>query len=250
MNLLVQLATRAALTSAIVALTVASGSAQAPIALVASPALPGGIAAFPRVAADAGSSAAARINRALASADRVPGCETRTGGHWDRTISVTMRGPRYLSLLATDDWYCRGAAHPNTDRAALVFRLDNGSPVDWKTMFRRGVVESAARTRGGGDGDPVMVTSTALWNRYARLATTAADKQCAPVYANTPETELMLWPDAKKNGLDAAPDWPHVIAACAIVVTLSPAQLRDLGSPPAFIDAIATAHDRGWYGGI
>src|SRR5277367_5886663 len=43
-----------------------------------------------------------------------------TSGDWTRKVEVTMDGPRFLSLLATDESFC-GGAYPDSDQMALVF---------------------------------------------------------------------------------------------------------------------------------
>jgi hypothetical protein len=52
------------------------------------------------------------------------------GGEWQRTVKVTMRGPRFLSMVAMDGMYC-GDAYPDDDLVVLVFNLETGEPVDW-----------------------------------------------------------------------------------------------------------------------
>jgi hypothetical protein len=47
------------------------------------------------------------------------------GGEWQRTIKVTMHGPRLLSMVAADGFYC-GTAHPDDDLVVLVFNLETG----------------------------------------------------------------------------------------------------------------------------
>lgn len=202
------------------------------------------IAAFPRLVRGASAKAAARINRALTAAEQGVGCEGK--GDWHRTILVTMRGPRYLSLLAQDDWYC-GGAYPDTDAVAMVFDLDTGTPIDWRGLFPADVID-AATTSPGGDAAPLRVSSDALWRLYARAVAAdgvGADPQCRQVLADQTGGALMLWPDAATDGLDVQPaDFPHVIKACGPPETSA---LQELGANADLLAAIAEAHRRGWY---
>lgn len=143
--------------------------AAEPIVLKPSPVLAPGLDAFPRLVETPGSRTAKRINRALAQGDaRVQeaakechlGAEeaaARDGrpvggedGDWSRTITVTMRGPRYLSLLATDGWFC-GGAHPDNSMVALVYDLAAGAPVNWKRLLPAALAQDTT-TDTAGDG--------------------------------------------------------------------------------------------------
>ena len=143
--------TLAILIMLMVASSAAAAIADQPVRLKRSPPVAKGIASMPRIMANNGDPVVARINRALAIASQISGCDSRKG-YWHRTVAVTMRGPRYLSLLAYDDWYC-GGAYPDTDQMALVFNLATGAPPDWKALFPAGFVESSGAGPGGNEVD-------------------------------------------------------------------------------------------------
>ena len=46
--------------------------------------------------------------------------QNQISADWSRTIKVTMAGPRFLSLVASDETFC-GGAHPDSDVIAMVF---------------------------------------------------------------------------------------------------------------------------------
>ena len=239
---------RTVLTALAAGILIAAAPADRPVRLKAPPPVAPGIAAFPRVVARPGDAAAARIDRALVQADQQPGCGDQKGA-WNRRIAVTMRGPRTLSLLAYDDWYC-GGPYPDTDQVALVFDLATGAPIDWKKILPPALVTQAAPDPGGTDADPVLVTSPALWGLYAKAAALLDDKECAAVLKDPAGlgTRLMLWPDAEADGLIVQQaDFPHVVTACGPPITIALPELRKLGVAPAFIEAIDEAHRRGWY---
>src|ERR1700728_2342325 len=111
--------------AAILLITVAAGAeaaaAEAPVQLKATTPLSADLAAFPRLVAAPDDKAAERINQALDRRDRqlqsaVKDCRSNSDrpadATWSRVISVAMRGPRYLSLIANDSWDC-GGAHPD-----------------------------------------------------------------------------------------------------------------------------------------
>jgi hypothetical protein len=222
--------------------------AAGPVELKPSPPVAPHIAAFPRVVGGASTAASPRINRALKSTEQGLGCEDK--GDWNRAVVVTMRGPRYLSLLAQDDWYC-GGAYPDTSTTAMVFDLHTGAPIDWQSLFRAGVIATATTGPGGGDSEPIRVSSAPLWVLYAKAVAAdgvSRDAECRKVLADQSGTGLMLWPDAAADGLGIQPsDFPHVIKACGPPETLGISALRKLGASTVLLDAITEAHRRRWY---
>src|SRR5258708_26253018 len=46
-----------------------------------------------------------------------------------------MKGPRFLSLVTNEGYFCAGAAHPDSDELALVFDLTTGRLVDWEKLL-------------------------------------------------------------------------------------------------------------------
>jgi hypothetical protein len=209
------------------------------------------IAGIPRIAKPL-DAAAAKINHALAGADAsvdqlAVDCKHYTG--WHRGVSVTMRGPRYMSLLAGDDWYC-GGPYPDTDLTALVFDLSTGVPIDWTKLLPPSLIITAGPSPGGGVSDPILIESPRLWDLFVKAANTAEHDECNDVRSNPPglSTTLMIWPNAKEDGIDLfAHEFPHVVKACAGPATISTAELRKLGVDASLLDAIDEAHSKGWY---
>jgi hypothetical protein len=238
---------RSLIAAIIATLATAATDPGRPVTLKPSPSIRPGVAAYPRLVAGPGDAAATRINAALGKADAsaVAGmCKD-----YRRQVGVTMRGPRYLGLFATDDWFC-GGAYPDNSARGLVYDLATGAPVDWKAILGGMPIEQATPASDGGDEAPVVVTSAALWALYAKRAAQPGDNDCAEVLAgpDAPGKALLAWPDAKADGLGLqAWDWPHVVKACAAAVTIPVPELRGLGVQPGFLDAIDEAHRRGWY---
>ncbi|HEX2944173.1 MAG TPA: hypothetical protein VHO91_24165 [Rhodopila sp.] len=233
------------------------GQAPEPVRLAGQPAVAAGFAAFPRLLAPTGAQAQ-RINKALAEADdrgRSAAMECRASGKeaqadpkdisWTRTVSVAMRGPRYLSVVAADDWFC-GGAYPSTDSFALAYDMQTGSPLNWERLLPKALVQSAALDNAGDGTRLGVVRSPALKAMYLRAAKLDAD--CTQALRET-DLSFMLWPDAQRNGVALAPSGlPHVIAACGADVVIPVPELRKLGVAPALLDAIATAYQAGLYG--
>lgn len=236
-----------------VSLMVGTAAAAEPdvpaVRLTPRPALLPGVAALPEVElADA--AVAKRINDRLRRVDarvRAAALECRQADHgipFTRKVTTTMRGPRFVSLLAEDAWNC--AAYPDESRTALVYDLETGAPIDWarflppalaaKSVFdhsfvglRLGLVES-----------PQIA---ALWARRLK------NRECGHWVETGARPSFQLWPDARAGGLSILiMTVPHVGAVCRETVTVPTAILRQRGVSAALLDAVDAAHRQGLFG--
>lgn len=159
------------------------------------------------------------------------------GQDWERTIAITMTGPRFLSIVAIDGFVFCGGAHPDRDTLAMVFDLTTGKPANWMNLIGKSA-NASAYSDTNSDG----TTVGALIVHALRVMTQAkADKECKDAFRN-PQS-YQLWPDAKSGTLTAEPfGLPHVVAACADDITLTPDQARKVGFDETLLSAIAQAH--------
>jgi len=208
------------------------------------------VAAFPRLVAGADPAIVERINKLLARGDgRVRNAARdclrmgRKRADWSRKVSVTMQGPRYVSFVASDDYYC-GGAYPDTSTVALVFDLNTGGLVDWAKLLPELAQRTGADTAG--DGSTLgTVSSDRLSDLYRDLAKRGGgEPECVDALKET-EMNFLLWPDAKQDGLVVQPDLAHVIAACGPALPIPLETLRSLGVDAGFLKAIAAAHRQG-----
>jgi hypothetical protein len=241
----------AVLTAALVLIALTSSASA--MELTPSPAIAKGVAASPRLPAD--SPAARRIDQALDRADAwlrdaVKDCladdSDPSNAEWTRQVVVTMRGPRYLGLLAHDELNC-GGPYPDTGTLVLTYDLATGSPMNWAQLLPAAMVQAV----GKDDASEGAVTSTlqshALVDIYVKGLDQPIDPDCRDVVSN-PELSLVLWPDAKEDGVAVMPSsLPHVVAACGPDITIPTATLRQLGVDAGLLDAIDTAHAQGLY---
>jgi hypothetical protein len=226
------------------------------VSLALQPALGLDLAAFPRIA-PADGAASERINQALTSADtraRAADSDCRADAHeaqadpkdagWQRTVTVAMRGPGYLSLVASDNWFC-GGPYPSAAIFALAYDLRTGAPLNWERLLPKTLVGKASLDTAGDGTRLGVVESPALKALYVKLA--KPDTDCAPVLRDS-ALKFMLWPDAARAGIAVQPtDLPHVVAACATDVVIPLATLRTLGADAALLGAIAAAHAAGLF---
>jgi hypothetical protein len=159
-----------------------------------------------------------------------------TLGSWSRSIRVTMTGPRFLSLVATDNIYC-GGAHPNSDVMAMVFDMTTGTPVNWPAQFPKSA-EASSFVDSVEDGSKVgALVLPALLKIYAAAATS----ECKDAFQNT--QSFLLWPDAQHGTLVAqAFDLPHAAQDCADELDVTIEQARKLGFDESVLIAIEQAH--------
>jgi hypothetical protein len=234
--------------AACLAAGVGASAQQSGVSLVAQPALAPDVVAFPRLAAIDGPSK--RVNLALAKADArvrdaAKGCHADAiaakdpDGGWQRSVAVVMRGPGYLALVASDNWFC-GGAYPSTDSFALAYDLKTGSPLNWARLLPKALVQTASLDTAGDGTQLGVVASPALTALYLELA--KPDSDCTEALRQE-DLHFMMWPDAAAEGVDMAPSGlAHAIAACGPDVTIPVARLRTLGADPALLDAITAGH--------
>ncbi len=226
--------------AALVALTGSAFAEDAPIALTAPAPLAQGVAAFPKLSAH--DAIAGKINAALVKLDqRVrkarAECLTSKDADWSRSIAVTLRGPRYLSYLVSDSMDC-GGAHPDASIFALVYDLKSGAPVDWAALLPKSLVERSSLETAADGASIGVVASKTLSALYVAGLGKDADPDCKDALSET-DLSFVVWPDAEAKGLDIETiSLPHVVQACADVVTIGVPKLRDLGVAPSLIEAL------------
>ena len=81
------------------------------------------------------------------------------GGDWERSVTVPMRGPGFLSLTITDSMFCKGSAHPDSGTFSIVYDLTTGKPVDWTQLLPASLTGTVVLEEQG-DG-----TRSLLWHR-------------------------------------------------------------------------------------
>jgi hypothetical protein len=159
-----------------------------------------------------------------------------TPGEWERTTKVTMRGPRFLSMVASDGFYC-GTAHPDDDLVVLVFNLETGEQVDWSSLIDKSVGASLSRGELGDENGTPPLRLPGLKVIYAAVE----DDDCKRYFED--ERSFVLWPDAGSGTLIAeVAGLPHVALPCKNDLKLTIEQARKLGFDESLLQAIEKAH--------
>lgn len=221
----------------------ASAFATTPPGLRPSPNLAKGVEAFPRLEGEG--DAIKVINKALSAADATAAKDARScikdahgKAHWERRVDVTSLSPRFVSFVASSDYFC-GGAHPDTSNTALVFDLKTGTLADW-TQLIPGATKPATDTEAAAAG--VELLPTIRSPKLEALFKAAASKvdDCAEVMSQTNGEELLVWPDAKTKGLAVTmPGLPHAVQVCGGPITIPLSDLQALNVDPALLEAIA-----------
>lgn len=209
--------------------------------------------AYPRIAA-AVDDAEKKINAAVEKLDArvkkaIAECKREGGKYadWSRTVEVTMRGPRYLSYVVTDNSSC-GGAHPNVGTTAIVYDLVSGAPVDWAKLLPPKLLGKVSLNETSDGTKMITLGSKRLYELYMaqyRAGERKDDKECTEAMEGMGgadrEPTFTPWLDAKGGGLGINVDVPHVIQACADSITIPLATLRAEGVGDAMLKAIEAA---------
>ena len=243
----------------VVAAAVDVRAADRAVRLQTPPELVGGVSAMPTIVGPM-DDAERRIDTALARLDAsvrkaVAQCKIDGGkqSSWERSISVAMSGPRYLSYEIVDNTYC-GGAHPNISTMAIVYDLGTGTPVNWAALLPPALTGKLALASGADDTKMVTLSAPTLYALYLTgyrprsgdAKKDAEDDECRDAVAEAGEggnpPAMMAWLDAKQEGLSLQFDLAHAVQACADTVTIPAVALRTLGAQPVLVEALTEAH--------
>ena len=212
---------------------------SAPILLTTPAPLADNVEAFPKLIGD--DPIFAQINADLSQRDadalaQSQDCLSQAGSDWAHFISVTFAGPHYLNYVATNDYYCASAAHPNSDLSSIAYDLTTGRLVDWRDLLPPALVASEFPDEGPAGG---AVGSDALTSLYLAHYPADTDEACPSVVREN-ELHFLFRLDAAEHALMMFPAYlPHAVQVCGEVATIPLAELRGLGAAPKLISALA-----------
>ncbi len=221
-----------------------------PLVLKEQPDVYKGVAAMPQVVSGVTPEVAAKMNAAFKRLDARVGAAAadcrkqfleqqhkRGDDAWTRGVEVTMRGPRYLSVMATDSYDC-GGPYPNDGLLLpIVYDLNTGGAVNWLKLLPPG---ASSGLDSAGDGSKV---GAVIWPVLTKMASAQAEKDCKEAFATADAVSFVLWLDARQGAVEAQPfSFPHAEAACADSVEIPVAQARKMGFNGEMLDALEAAH--------
>lgn len=158
---------------------------------------------------------------------------------WDRKITVTMRGPRFVAMRATETSFC-GGAYPLNTHAAVVFDMMTGELVEWGKFFAaaNGASAESDTTDDGATSPEISL------HAFTTLALgRAEDPECKRALGDSGELVFQVWPDARRGQLMIqANGQHHVTQGCEETIGLPIAEARKLGVSEEVLDALSQAH--------
>ncbi len=224
--------------------------AAGPVELKPQPEVAKNVEAMPQVVGGVEPEPAAKINAAFKRLDAkvaVAARDCRKGAEalvhqpvedaWDRGVEVTMRGPRYLSVMIDDSLTC-GGPHPDVGTLPIVYDLNTGGTVNWLKLLPAGArsgVDDAA------DGNKI---GAVVWPVLTAMERKGAEGDCREFFATEQALPFVLWLDAKAGAIEAMPSSvPHVLLPCLGPVVIPVAQARKMGGfNKEMLDALEAAH--------
>ncbi len=167
---------------------------------------------------------------------------------WGRTVDVPMSGPRFVSILMTQGEYC-GGAHPNWGRTALVFDLETGRLVNWRTFLPAEMTAEMNDDDADNGVSAAYLKSPTLKAWFAPRALAGMDsygrEECAAIYdeGGSDDWGLTIWPDAKTGGLTLQSEGlAHAEMGCFTDVAMPLGELKRRGVRRELTDALEAAH--------
>lgn len=215
-------------------------------------------AAMPLIASPS-DAAEQRINAALKGLDAnlrkaIRDCKGQDGapGDWVRKVEPTMQGPRYLSYVIRDMSFC-GGPYPPSGTMSIVYDLKTGAPVDWKRLLPPSMTGKVALTEGMDGTKMVTLASPRLFSLYLSGYDRAIRMPgndiaaediagCQEAVRDEANPPMIVWLDAKSDGLAVQFDLIHAVQACAVPVVIPVAVLRADRANATLLDAIDAAH--------
>ncbi|PWB79256.1 MAG: hypothetical protein C3F11_21355 [Methylocystaceae bacterium] len=181
-----------------------------------------------------------RINDVFDAADaRIRKEAASCKGFWDRRTSVTMAGPHYLSVLASDDFFC-GGAYPDDSNLALVFDLVTGALVDWGKLLPG--LAKKKQTTTAADGTTLgTISSPRLQELY--IDGTKPSEDCTSAL-DLDQLDFIVWLNTKEPGLVVKPILAHVVRACGPAITIPLKILKSTEVSADFLRAFSLPRER------
>jgi hypothetical protein len=158
-----------------------------------------------------------------------------------QSVDVRYLSSRALSVEVVTSYFCATAYPTNGSETPLTYDLSTGAQIDWTTMFKPGFVAPLSDAEGA---PPSTLTKLyrARYRKPKGKGDDDADCRGAITDQDPFSSAPIIWLDAK-GGVVFQPDFPHVIAACADPLTLSPAEVAPyLKDATLAADLKATVH--------
>lgn len=173
-----------------------------------------------------------------------PKSRVSVSGDWTRKVTITMNGPRFVSMIADETQVCTGA-YPLNAFIPVVFDLKTGERIDWKLLSPAGTsIDAVAEQSPDGTSSPGLYISSLM-----EMAVSRADGECKHAMQDFNDVgrnsnlPFVVWPDARRGLLmTKASGLPHVAQACEEKIGLTIAEARKLRFSEELLDNLERAN--------
>lgn len=190
---------------------------------------------FPRLTSYKDEAILNRVNAQIDEFSKQFGCPPPSGKYEFYKLSsrVEYAAQDIFSIYASAGYYCGGPYPTNDENLSLTFDLRTGEKVDFRDLFENYEVNKGAILK-------IIFAQQLAKTKTLRAAGSKTDDQNSdcdsdPLY--TPQTlgRTDFAYNFSPKGLVVQPDWPHVIEACALRVTVPYRQLEKFAAPHSIL---------------
>lgn len=167
------------------------------------------------------------VNRQIdARAKEFVGCEDRSRESYYRVRSNVAYADRDIfSIYASAQYYCKGGAYPtNDDNISQTFDLRTGKLVEFAGLFRNYEADKREILKA------IFATRIAAADKLKASGRTEDDGCDRPYELENLESTTFNY-NFSSRGLQVQPSWPHVIEACADIITVPYSKLERFAAP-------------------
>lgn len=189
---------------------------------------------FPRLTRFSDPKVMREVNRQIDAATRDFGCDRGSGKDAYFTVrsKVAYADKDIFSIYASAQYYCGGPYPTNDSNSSLTYDLRTGKQVKFEELFR------------SYEADKREILKIIFAAQIAEAAKLAASGKAKEDSCNTQFTMDILEGSEyafnfSKAGLQVQPSWPHVVEACAEIVTVPYSKLEKFAAPDGLLARVA-----------
>jgi hypothetical protein len=171
-----------------------------------------------------------------ANANNITLAELNPARDWTRKVAVTMRGPRFISMVTEQTHVCNGS-YPQNSFYAIVLDMRTGKPIEEDVLLT-----DAEHDLGAVNPRVDGIVFHEL--RMASLSAVVVDRAKGGCKKDLNQAALSFWawPDSATRLLMVRPSGiPHVIESCEVPIGLTVDEARRLGFGSELLDALRRA---------
>jgi hypothetical protein len=168
------------------------------------------------------------VNRQIDALTSEFGCSDRGADSYYKVRSrVDFAGKGIFSIYASAEYYCGGPYPPNDSNISVTFDLKTGKQVKFEELFRDYETDKRAILRA--------MFAKQVENSEKLMATGRKNEDTCEgnpgLYSLDRLQDSTFSFNFSRQGLKVQPQWPHVVEACAELVTVPYSRLSKYAAP-------------------